>query len=64
MSIVKCWRDWKEFDNIAKSAKRENQMDYVQRQAHKIQQKPQEGDRKLRYSLTENELGAVNRILE
>ncbi len=52
------------YDNIAKSAKRENQVDYVQRQAHKIQQKPQEGDRKRRYFLTENELGAVNRILD
>ena len=52
------------YDNIAKSAKREDQVDYVQRQAHKIQQKPQEGSRKLRYSLTENELSAVNRILD
>ncbi|WP_330389389.1 ATP-dependent nuclease [Blautia sp. SF-50] len=52
------------YDNIAKSAKREDQVDYVQRQAHKIQQKPQEGSRKLRCSLTENELSVVNRILD
>lgn len=52
------------YDNIVKSAKREDQVDYVQRQAHKIQQKPQEGNRKLRYSLTRNELAVVNQILD
>ena len=52
------------YDNIVKSAKREKQVDYVQRQAHKIQQKPQAGSKKQRSSLTEKELAAVNRILD
>lgn len=52
------------YDNIVKSANREDQVDYVQRQAHKIQQQPQEGNKKLRYSLTRNELAAVNQILD
>lgn len=52
------------YDSIAKSAKREDQVDYVQRQAHKIQQKPQEGGRKLRFILTDKELATVNRILD
>ena len=52
------------YDNIAKSARREDQVDYVQKQAHKIQQEPQEGSSKRRYSMTENELEVVNRILD
>lgn len=52
------------YDNIAKSARREDQVDYVQKQAHKIQQEPQEGSSKRRYSMTENEIEVVNRILD
>ena len=52
------------YDSIAKSAKREDQVDYVQRQAHKIQQKPQEGGGKLRFVLTDKELATINRILD
>lgn len=61
-----CWRIEKSFlyDSIAKSAKREDQVDYVQRQAHKIQQKPQEGGGKLRFVLTDKELATINRILD
>lgn len=44
------------YDNIAKSEKRKDQVDYVQRQAHKIQQKPQGGNRKTRYFLKKKEL--------
>ena len=52
------------YDNIAKSARREDQVDYVQKQAHKIQQEPQEGSSKRRYSMTKNEIEVVNRILD
>lgn len=52
------------YDNIAKAAKRADQVEYVKRQTHKIQQNPQSGNKKFRYNLTAKELNAVNTILD